>query len=683
MLEKDDRIGDYRLEKFLGRGQFGEVWLAEKQLQVSTRKVRHALKFLFGTGDEIDLKSAEAEIDTWIEASGHPNVMSVLDMLTYKGNIIIISEFAAGGSLKDWLAENGGKVPSEEKALELMRGILRGIEHLHSRNVIHRDLKPDNILLQGDFPRITDFGISRIVSSDSMSTKAMGSPAYMSPESFDGNKSPQTDIWSAGVILYEMLSGGHPFSHDSIYGLVNTILENEPTPLPATVSPELRKIVETALQKKRENRFQTAREMLTAIEGAGYDLKFKAERGKDREKILKPDDPKDSAPKQSDIKTLHLNPELVQMPPPDNSERGKDPEKTLKLGVKKDLSPKQSDIKTLHLTPEPAQTQAAQTQPVKAERTDDKQIAQTRDWHELERERIGREQDEMQRLSREIKENRGGKKNSGVLLAVGGVLLSALLVGGLFWAMSGSSPSVANTAKSNSGSTSANSSNETNIPTAPIGMAYVPGGEFMMGRDDGKSESEKPAHKISVQPFFIDIYEVTNEQYAEFVKATNHKLPTEWKSGTYPNGQPKFPVVGVNWGDANDFAKWANKRLPSEQEWEFAARGTGNFIYPWGNEWKEGNANVGSQSFTEVGKFKGASPFGIYDMVGNAFEWTSSDFKAYPGGKTIEGANLKTIRGGSFEATKDFATTSYRLGWAATGAATYSRTGFRCVQEIK
>src|SRR3954447_6591780 len=275
MLERGDKIGDYVLVRFLGRGQFGEVWLAEKQLQFSKRSFQHALKFLFNLGDEINLKSAEAEIDTWIEASGHPNVMSVLDMLVHNDHIIIANEYAEGGSLKKWLTLSNGKAPSHEKALEMMVGILSGIEHLHSRNVVHRDLKPDNILLQNNFPRITDFGISRIISAGSMSTVAMGSPFYMSPESFDGSKSTQTDIWSAGVLLYEMLSGEHPYKSDTIFGLVTAIRQAEPKPLPEYVPPELRQIVDRALQKDLTRRYQTAQDMRWAVERQIYNLRMR------------------------------------------------------------------------------------------------------------------------------------------------------------------------------------------------------------------------------------------------------------------------------------------------------------------------------------------------------------------------------------------------------------------------
>ncbi len=175
----------------------------------------------------------------------------------------------------------------------------------------------------------------------------------------------------------------------------------------------------------------------------------------------------------------------------------------------------------------------------------------------------------------------------------------------------------------------------------------------------------------------------------EFVKATGHKPPKSWKNGNYLNGQAKFPVVDVNWEDAAAYANWAGKRLPSEEEWEFAARGTNNVLYPWGNDWKQdkANANNASQTFAEVGKFKGESPFGLYDMIGNAWEWTASDFKAYPNGRLPADyrgrTKLKTIRGGSFHAPKDYATTTYRLGWAATGAENYNITGFRCAKDLE
>ena len=224
----------------------------------------------------------------------------------------------------------------------------------------------------------------------------------------------------------------------------------------------------------------------------------------------------------------------------------------------------------------------------------------------------------------------------------------------------------------------------------PAGMVFVTGGTFKMGRDNG-DEFENPAHKVKVKPFFIDRTEVTNEEYQRFVSATGHRAPEHWVGGKIPEGQANFPVVNVSWNDANDYARWANKRLPTEAEWEFAARGTDGRIYPWGNGWKQDYANAGrgeNGAVIEIGRYEaGASPFGALDMCGNVWEWTSSEFAAYPGypGKkaasSLVGAGLKVIRGGAYNVIPRRATSTYR--GAVPPDRVFDKTGFRCAREAK
>jgi serine/threonine-protein kinase len=192
-----------------------------------------------------------------------------------------------------------------------------------------------------------------------------------------------------------------------------------------------------------------------------------------------------------------------------------------------------------------------------------------------------------------------------------------------------------------------------------------------------------------VKPFYMDIYEVTCEEYLKFVKATGHRTPSNWIGQNYLKGATKKPVTGVDWDDATAYAKWAGKRLPTEEEWEFAARGTDGRRYPWGNVWRADVANAGTPNFgqlTDVGSYPdGRSPFGAMDMIGNAWEWTATEWRAYPGGPILPNASseLRVIRGGFWGSSSPKATTTFRRGWPSRGETEgYQNTGFRCAADV-
>jgi serine/threonine protein kinase len=263
MAKPNDRIGPYTLVSKLGRGAFGVVWLAEKRGLITTR---FALKL--PNEEEVDLAAVEKEASVWLHAGGHPNVLPIIEADVYDEQVVIVSEYAPDGSLAKWLERHSGKAPSVELAVEMIYGIIAGLEHLHKRGIIHRDLKPDNILLQNDTPRLADFGIARILKTTSKSTFATGTPAYMPPEAFDGKRSEQTDIWAVGVIFYQLLTGHLPFPQTDMPSLLAAIITKEPDPLPDWIPEHIRKIIDLALKKNQTERFGSVGDMRQALREA-------------------------------------------------------------------------------------------------------------------------------------------------------------------------------------------------------------------------------------------------------------------------------------------------------------------------------------------------------------------------------------------------------------------------------
>jgi len=226
----------------------------------------------------------------------------------------------------------------------------------------------------------------------------------------------------------------------------------------------------------------------------------------------------------------------------------------------------------------------------------------------------------------------------------------------------------------------------TRAPTAaPVddeSMVYIEGGEFVFGRDDGP-EDESPEQIVQLDGFNIDRYPVTNAEYREFVEATGHRAPRHWKDGTVPAGKEDHPVIWVSWDDAAAYAAWAGKRLPTELEWEKAARGTDGRAYPWGDTFDAAlcNSQEGGVGDTSPVSSKpdGASPYGVEDLSGNVWEWTADWYQAYRGSLyqlEAYGETDRTLRGGSWFDGADQVRATVRN--KAKPSFRFSTIGFRC-----
>lgn len=266
MFAADQTIGPYTLGRRIGRGGFGEVWLAERRSQFFTKRLAIKLPH----DDQVDIETIQNEAVLWEQASGHPNVLPIIDADVYDGQVVIASEFAEGGSLADKLKAEGKM--SVSAACKMAIGVLNGLEFLHQRKIIHRDVKPQNILLQGSTPRLADFGISRAIQTAANSAIVAGTDAYMSPESFEGKRTPQTDLWSVGVVLFELVSGSLPFPQEHPSERMYAILTRPPLDLESIMPPMLRSVIGKALEKDTAKRYATAGEFREHLEWILTDL---------------------------------------------------------------------------------------------------------------------------------------------------------------------------------------------------------------------------------------------------------------------------------------------------------------------------------------------------------------------------------------------------------------------------
>jgi serine/threonine-protein kinase len=616
--------GRYRLDTLIGEGGMGDVYRAT-HVHLDTEFAVKLLKPEF-VANETAIKRFRLEA----KAAGrihHPNAVRVTDFgVTPERVVFLVMELVMGQSLR-LMIRNEGTLEAV-RSVNIVRQVCGAVDAAHRGGVIHRDLKPDNILIEAltnaERVKVLDFGIAKLreAKTDTFLTQAgtiIGTPQYMSPEQCMGNPlDPRSDIYSIGVLIYEMLTGEVPFDGESTIQVVYNQLHMLPRPLREHVPniPEpLAQVIMRALEKEPDKRQASAAQLSDELK--------RALSGSPVEEIVVPPDPLGTRP----LQTVESKPEISV--PTAGDERPSrsttflprtDPEGERPTRPDDDLTVvRKTPPFSVEIAPPPAATPSRMKYIIPAA------IA--------------------------------------ALVLIGAI---ALLL----------RPDTTPTTPPN------------NTPQPPEGMAYIPEGKFIMGRNDG-SPDEGPAHEESIKPFFLDLHEVTNQEYKKFVDATGRALPFHWRaSGTFPAGEGEMPVRYVDWDDANAYAAWAKKRLPSEAEWEYAARGgSKGFLYAWGNQWQPGYANVdrnpGERKPARVGGFTtDVSPFGIADMTGNVSEWVQDYYSERYG--ATQDQRLRVYRGGNFVDAPEKSTNTYR--WAdfprEIPTEQLLRIGFRCARDL-
>ncbi len=592
--------GKYHVLCRVGGGGMAQVLLARHRLHGGLFAIKILADHL--AQDPSIVARFKQEATTAASLSGHPNIVPIFDIGEGNGLHYLVMQFVCGEDLSSYLRRQGKLSVAE--AASVMAQAAEALAWAESKRVVHRDLKPANMHLDTTGRiKILDFGISKITDiADGLTRpgEALGTPFYMSPEQIRGEAcDSRSDLYSLGVVFFELLTGRRPFENESATAIQIAHLSTPPPSVllyDEAIPPMCDEIIQRLLRKDRNDRYGSVQELVEELHRHG------ASSG-----------PSTLRPQIDASLAVAIN----EPPTPGGC-----------------VSETRVDVSApvtsaIAATPAPGEVVAA-TPPVAPKSSAAVRI--------------------------------------GLLSAV--VLLAA--IAGLLFLMR-SKPRTEPAATS--------SAPTLVLPAATQDvhgrMLLVAAGPFQFG--DSAADSQEPPQTVTLPAFYVDETEVSTEEYKRFAQATGHAMPSTV-------GKPNDPIGGVSLSDAEAYATWSGKRLPTEQEWEKAARGTDGRPYPWGTQpWTE---DVPQQVDAVTSHPDRRSPSGAYNMAGNVWEWTSSRYTPSEAEVADMQRNLHTtalqdwsvLKGGSFSPG------------GSRGFAVYARrgfphdlrsalVGFRCVKD--
>jgi serine/threonine protein kinase len=615
-------LGRYHILEQLGEGGMAIVYKARDtrlEADVAVKIIR--TDSLPGNAIERTLKRFEREARALARLT-HPNIVKVTDYGEHEGKPYLVMPLLSGGTLKSKL--NGKPMPWQD-AMKILIPIADALGYAHKHDIIHRDVKPANILItENGQPMLADFGVAKMLDVEETmeltgTGVGIGTPEYMAPEQVTNKQmDARADIYALGVVLFEMVTGRKPFIADTPMAVL-IMHSRDPLPRPKSFAPNLPQAVENiiikSLAKKPEDRFQNMADFAQAMEGLIGGKKFS-------DPIVNKDE------KRAEFK-------LPAIP-----RRAAITVGLIALGIGL-LAAFSFSLKSLPTTLFPTATPSDTSTPE-------------------------------------------------LTLTASNALKSE------FTSTPSGTPTLLFTARA------------TSIPTQitdakGVSMRLVPAGEFTMGADEisnpvphvvyvngkplnedllkGYYKNTKPIHQVYLDTFYVDKYKVSNALYKVCVDAGACSTPKNTNHYNDP-AYAKHPVIVV-WNSAEAYCEWRGGRLPTEAEWEKAARGTDGRSYPWGvNSGGCSRANVGECAkgdTTKVDSYpEGVSPYGLYDMAGNVGEWVA-DWYSETYYQISPASNPLGPSSGQYHIL--------RGGTSANTATTYHRTaspnpndvgGFRC-----